>query len=170
MSRPTVLWLDDQLDSPEQRPTLQDYINILNKLDIDLIETADINQMFALLKKYKENNQQISGILIDLMLPQSQPNARFNTWGLDNLKLNHGIGGIQIIKLMRHQDYVSCRIDTNHPLNIMNHYVNTKLALFTTYENGEECCKTYSVENLCTLIYKDKDNMQAELINWIAQL
>jgi hypothetical protein len=152
---------------PAQRIILERYLDLFKKLDMVLLEAADINDMYRLLKQYEEQDKPIHGFLIDLMLPQSRPNMNFTAWGVPSLSLNHAIGGAQVIKLMRHDHYKNLRNDPAHPLHIMQHYINSKIALFTTYEDGKTVMQHQGIANMCDFLYKDQVNIEEQLEQWI---
>ena len=166
MLTPTILFLDDQLVA-HQRTVLQRYLNVFQQLNIDLLEVSDINLMYDKLKEYQEQGKTIHGFLIDLMLPQCQPKMNFAAWGVPSLSLNHSIGGAQVIKLMRHEYYEDERNNPAHPLHIMQYFKDAKIALFTTYEDGEAVMRNQGIAKVCNFLYKDQRNIEELLTKWI---
>lgn len=169
MTKPTVLFLDDQLKGERQRPSVQRYLECLAPR-VELLEAADIDTLYNFLKEFSTNNKPIHGFLIDLMLPHCSPNVTFVKWGRSSLNLSHPIGGAQVIQLLRHAKYHAKRSDPNHPLAVANSFNQTSIVLFTTFEAGEGVAKKQEIETFCQFLYKDRPDIETQLLNWVATL
>lgn len=175
MAKPTIIWLDDLLNTPDQE-TIQDWRTFMESA-ANLIIASSINEFAHQLEVAASQGRNIDGIVIDLMLTHGIDEPHLGRLGVRSQRVAPLRAGLQVLKVLLSSNYDQDR--PNPRASYLEHYRNTPVALFST--NGKVgsrglFCEEFSPEEADTVmkrvrcIYQSSeiDRTIDELRTWIS--
>ena len=102
-----IIWYDDHLSSARDRVLLSPLEETIKKLGFQ-IETASSQSEFVdVLKRYEQEPELISGILLDMMLTRHHDESHWTELGFPKVEIQAYVAGRQVLEFFALREYAS---------------------------------------------------------------
>lgn len=158
-----ILFFDDQL-SMGNITSIERSINALrNYSGVDLHLAASIRGFVTKMQIIRKDNIQLSGILLDLQMPQLPGHKNFTELGLGGMSIDTEWCGLQVAKILKHGDYSKHRLEFSNGL--LEHFSSVPIAILSTNSHEDRVAlesRSYGLDPF-KHFWKDTPNQDLEL-------